>query len=126
MRKTSEKKNERALRRGALVLSLSLLLLSTTPRAWNGLRLRIQSLFRAQLVGKTKHLYRLKLFLSYWYNFSIVVNNLSVLLVLYFHQRIWQEIVVCAKVKHQYPLESFPRTRPRPRQRSGINLGLRT
>ena len=44
----------------------------------------------------------------------------------YFHLRIWHEIAVRAKVKHQYSLGTFPRTRPRPRQRSGINLGLIT
>ena len=31
-----------------------------------------------------------------------------------------------AKVKHQYSLETFPRTRPRPQQRSGINFSLIT
>ena len=44
----------------------------------------------------------------------------------YFHLRIWHEIVVRAKVKHQYSLETFPRTGPRPRQLSGMNLGLIT
>ena len=44
----------------------------------------------------------------------------------YFYQRIGHEIVLRAKVKHQYSLETFPRTRPRPRQRPGINVGVIT